>query len=57
MTTYGHFVIRCENDPSYEHRIACHVPPDTSNFSRFEDGVYRKVNFDRGFYAEWEPAT
>ena len=51
---YGHFVVR--GPGGYEHRIPVHYAPDSSNFDRVEDGLYRRVDFERGFYFEWEPA-
>jgi hypothetical protein len=52
---YGYWVIRSNDDDAEVHRIAAHHSPGSSSFDRAEDGMYRKVDFDR-FYIEFEAA-
>lgn len=49
---YGDWVVRSQADDSEVHRIACHQPPGSSSFDRAEDGIFRKIDFDR-FYVEF----
>lgn len=49
---YCQVIVRKQEDDSEVHRIDVHSSPDSSNRRQFEEGLIRKVDFER-FYTEW----
>lgn len=51
----GHWIVFDYATKAEVHRIECHYPKDSSQFRKAEDGLDRKVDYER-FYVVWEDA-